>query len=228
VATNTDLCVIVLGQQNAYVSELIKISRALKSLDIEFIQAEEVEELQKELLKKKGHDIVLVIDAPNDDLNLVVKWLWNGVRLKEGIIGRQLAGTPVIVVGSHERFLQSPEGIVFRKDPVHHQFLTRPIRLYTFLKRLRDLCPIDPSDLAVINRYAPGSVVSALGHSLRNASELRCGETNKEMEKQLHDKELDLANYELMQGNSSKILKAREAVAKLRNEVARRNLKNGE
>jgi hypothetical protein len=220
-----DTHIIVLGQQYSFSSLLIKILTFLENVTVEFIRADENNMLHEKLLQIKRHKVILVIDAFYDNVNPVIKWLWNGVRLSEGTIGRELAGIPVVLLGIDKKFLEAPEGKVFQDFSAHHQYLIKPLNMHSLLKTLNDLSPVNPSSLPVINSDAPHSVINALEHDLKDISKkFNFSGTNDEINKRFSDVEVDLRNYERLQSNKLKIKKAQEEVLMLES-IIRKNKK---
>jgi len=209
--------IVIIGNKDPFV---LALQRTIFNLYDKFIF---VGEYDFERIVERTQSVFLILDTRYDVPSQVIKWVWNKLRLNEERIGKKLAGLPILVLGMDKKFLELPEGKVFRDYKYFHQYLTKPLNLQNFLKTLSILSPIDPSSLPVVNQDAPKSLLGALEHDLKDISKkFNYNRDYKKLKKRFHDIIIDLSNYELLEKDEKKVLKAKEEVGKLENKIVKR------
>jgi len=166
---------------------------------------------------------VILINTSGNTPELVNKWVWRKLRLNEKKIGKDKSGLPVIVLGPRDKFLETPEGKVFRDFPQHHKYITKPLNLYRFLLDISHVYPINPHSLCVIQGDAPGLLIGALEHDLANIlQKFDFDGSDEEVGERFHRIEIDLENYLRLKKNSKKLAKIRKEVKILKDEILKR------
>ena len=209
---------VFIGDEDPFFLVLERILRGIGKT--EFWEEKEFHiNLEKE---KESNDLLILLNTTDNTSAQVVKWIWNKIRLCDELLGRKLAGSPILVFGMDRKFTETLEGKVFRDFPSHHQYLTKPLNFTKFIKALNTLSPIDPSSLSVIKGDAPYSVLGALDHDLKSISQkFDYDGTEVEIKKRFREIKVDLNNYEFLENNKKKIQKTRKEVERLRNEIIR-------
>lgn len=178
---------------------------------------------QSKLSAKKSVDIIITIDTNYNTSSQVNKWIWNRLRLNEERIGKELAGLPVLVLGIDKKFIEKPEGKVFRDFKWCHQYLTKPLNLQKFLEALSILSPIDPGSLSVIKEDAPESMLGVLEHDLKAISQkFNYNGSDENVRKRFHEVKIDLKNYETLEKDKKKARRIKEEIEKLKTEIIKR------
>lgn len=163
---------------------------------------------------------IIILNTTNNTPLQVNTFMWGQLRSNYENIGKKLAGLPVIVLGMDKHFLKKSEGKVFRDFPAHHQYLTKPLNLYKFVKSLNELSSVDSSSLPVINGDAPESVVNALEHDLRDISKkFDYNGSDQEIKDGFASVIADFRNYQLLQKDKRKVKKLEKEVERLKKQI---------
>lgn len=187
---------------------------------VKFVREIDYEEELKRLNPKNS---LIILDILYNIPFRINHWLWNRLRMNEERIGQELAGLPVLVLGMDKRFLKTPEGKVFRDFPVHHQYLTKPLKLHKFLVGLSNLFPINRVSLCVIKGDAPVSMLDALEHDLISiSSKFNYYGTDEDVSKRYYQIQADFNIYRNLETDKRKVTKANHEVNKLREEIINR------
>ncbi len=163
---------------------------------------------------------VILLNTSGNTTEMVNKWVWREIRLNEKRIGKERAGMPVIVLGTGKKFLETPEGKVFRDFPLHHGYFTRPVNLYDLLAGLSGIYPVKPHSLCVINGDAPGNLSAALEHDLANIlQKFDFGGSGEALKERFRAIEIDLENYKKLAKNTKTLAKLAKDVKIVRDEI---------
>jgi hypothetical protein len=168
-------------------------------------------------------ETVILLNTSGNTAEMVNKWVWREIRLNEKKIGKERAGLPVIVLGTDKKFLETPEGKVFRDFPLHHKYFPKPVNLYAFLTGFSSIYPVKPHSLCVINGDAPDNLSGALEHDLTNILQKFDfeGSSEKLMER-FRKIEIDLDNYKKLTKNRKTLAKLTKDVKILKDEILKK------
>lgn len=168
-------------------------------------------------------EVVVLLNTADDTPTQVNNWVWRKLRLNDKIIGKEMAGLPVIVLGLSQKFIETPEGKVFRDFSKHHKYLTKPLNLRQFLMALTNISPINPPSLCVVKGDAPHRLTGALEHDLGMISKkFNFDAAGGEIKKRFRRIEVDLENYSVLEKNPRKIARMAKEVKILKNEILKK------
>lgn len=214
---------VILGDREPSLWVLLRIIRKHRKGPIEIYFPESRQIFEKEKIMGTPREILVLINAVGNIPAQVNKWVWKELRLNDRKIGREMAGVAAIVLGQDEKFLETPEGKVFRDFPLHHKYLIKPIDLHKFLAALENVYPINPYSLCVVKGDAPENLIGALEHDLANIlQKFNFEGSDDEVKKRFHKVEIDLDNYSKLAKNKKRLARLKKEVKRLKEEIIKR------